>query len=111
MGGGSLRGAAALLTIDDDPKSTTEKFTRLAFNNNTEFETLKLFCKRHNIGQKDLVLVFKKYCSSDDAYFRQFHVNIMDVKKKLLEQSKTLRVSIFIVTVPQIILREYSSID
>ena len=94
MGGGTSRAAEGiLLTIDKDPKSTTEKFTRLAFNNNTEFEVLKLFCAKHQLTQSDLVKVFKKYCSSEEAYFRQFHIATLDVKKKFLDQTKLLKVS------------------
>lgn len=78
------------LTVDKNAEESllvTPGFSRAIFSGN-EWETLKMFCQKYDIEQRDLVMVFKVYLSSDEAYIRDFRVKFAHLKVKFLGYSR-----------------------
>ena len=93
MGCVSSKPQVDILTVDHDgSKSKSNKLTANVFmwknSANNEFDILKHFAQQNGIAQGDLVVVFKMYLMNDEAFLRNFHVAVKDVKSKFLRHSK-----------------------
>eukprot|EP01038_Epipyxis_sp_PR26KG_P010920 gene10920-14659_t len=87
---GRIYSKVDVMTVDKDKRKPKFVFERHVFSN-YEWETLKAFCEKHDIKQKDLVVVFKKFLSNDEVYLRGFRVRTVDAKNKFLTETKLMQ--------------------
>jgi hypothetical protein len=91
---GNILYARHILNVDADInyEDKTFSFSRNVFQK-FEWDALKLFCNKHFIQQKQLVVVFHRYLSSNEATLRKFFVQTMDLKEIYLNKTKLMQVA------------------
>jgi hypothetical protein len=93
--GSSLFRTKKTLSVDDETKKNRRERVR-EFSPGIfikrYFEVFKAFCIKYGITQKDVIVVFTSYLSTNEAYLRDFRVKILDLKLKFFPQTKLYQV-------------------
>lgn len=89
--------------------SRVPQFARQIFKK-YEWETLKAFCQKYSIAQKDLVRVFRKYLSGDEAFLREFRVKTSEPRSKFANHSRLIQ-EIADVFIPSTYLKEFAGLQ
>lgn len=84
-------------------------FSRAIFKK-YEWETLKVFCQKYKIAQRDLVRVFQNFLSGDEAYVRDFQVQSMDARNQFGKYSKLFQ-ELADVFIPAMYLRNFTGLQ
>lgn len=100
-----------IMTVDPPGPGwrAVKTFSRAIFKK-YEWETLKVFCQKYKIAQRDLVRVFRDYLSGDEAYVRDFQVQSMDCRNQFGKYSKLFQ-ELADVFIPAMYLRNFTGLQ
>jgi len=111
--GSNLCRTKRTLTVDDETKKNRKERVR-EFSPGIfikrDFEVFKAFCIKYGIAQKDVVVVFNSYLSTNEAYLRDFRVKILDLKLKFFPHTK-LTQEIADIFLPALFMKDIQGLD
>ena len=93
--------------VDDDPEEIKKSigFSPDIFKG-SEYLTMKIFCNKRGVHQRQLNKLFDRYVPTEHAYIREFRVHTLDCKEEFADMSKVYQ-EIAEIFIPTIFMKKY----